>query len=106
MKLILSIVILVVAAAALWFAFAENGPAPAPPEHLAATDREPPTAPPTLPPTGTASADVPPPTDDSGRRSVAAGAASHAEAEQGVRGRVVLTNGSPLAGVAVYLLPS
>jgi len=102
MKVLLPIVLLVVAVG-LWFAFVENGPAPAPPEHTS-VDREPATAP--TPPAPVATGDLAAPADDSGRRAVATGAPSHAEAEQGVRGRVVLPGGGPVAGVAVYLLPS
>jgi len=106
-KILLTVLLLIGIAAGAWFAFGNDVGAPPAPEHPTEHGQPAPAQQVEPAPQQQVQPAVATETPvENARQTVASGAPSNAEAEQGVRGRVVLPSGAPAPGITVYLLQS
>ncbi|MBK8096857.1 MAG: carboxypeptidase regulatory-like domain-containing protein [Planctomycetes bacterium] len=104
-KILLPVLLLAGAGGAYWFLTREE---PLPPPVTEPTTPPPLVDPKTEPPTqpAAATAETPPPPTENVRTVVAGADNAAADAEQGVRGRVLLPGGAPGGNIAVFLMES
>jgi uncharacterized GH25 family protein len=103
-KILLPILLLAAVGAGAWYVLGSDPDVVAPPDSPPPIETPPATA--TPEPAAPAVAPTPTPVENQQRVEVAAGPTAAADADQGVRGRVLLPNGMPAKGVDLLLLPS